>query len=324
MPVITPMFNGKDIAHMNALLIQPTSHCAKNCEGCYAKNFKNADPSVLRNFLRKLDQLNFDANQITMALDTLPINSSAPSNESYMLLDFFSTFLFLSNRFKEQDRSTEFHLTVNHFKDLQSYLQYFHRSSLKLKDIKMISFSNLTDDIPMLKNSIPDTQMNWNFTLFPSNYPVIENINTLETKAKFLDKLHFVDSCYVVLHKPSTGQNVSLHAFKVFIEFKKMIDSLDPEHRAKVHFDTCYTDSQKYISTGYGCSANISKFQIWPDGSVTGCPYKQTPTTPPAKNTEQIFANFLTASSVYDFSKCDIPDTIIGKQNKLLNILEIF
>lgn len=320
--VVVPIITNSAL-HLNALLIQPTSFCALNCEGCYAKNFKNASHQTLMNFVASLSNPKYPvrANQITMAVDVLP-----KSNDSYefeVLTDFFKYFHFAA---RSNTLQTEYHITVNHINNLKTYLDYLEYHEVALSYFQMISVSNLTD-IP--KSWKHKTHWNWNLTLFPSDYPDISKINTQETKDWFVSQLNKVDSCYLVLHKPSTGDKVGLHSFKIFIEFKKMIDSLLPEQRAKVNFDTCFTDSQKYLSTNRGCSANVSKFQIWPDGSVTGCPYKQTPDTPSAKNLQEIFANFVLAKNKYNFNSCNIPDAIYQEQNPTnkynpLRIMEIF
>jgi len=121
-----------------------------------------------------------------------------------------------------------------------------------------------------------------------------------------------LDSVYYVLHKPDLGFPVDVIGY-----FDKM------PRGPGVVIDTCVADSLKFLKTGASCSAGISKFHIWPDGSVTGCPYNQGRETPGSQGLEGLCENInkvYTASN--EFSRCKIPQAIDSKSKpRLLNII---
>jgi hypothetical protein len=82
-----------------------------------------------------------------------------------------------------------------------------------------------------------------------------------------------------------------------------------PEHvRSKTNVDGCLEDTIRFSRTGFGCSSNVSRLQIWPDGSVSGCPYAFNGSTPPGLSLEDLLANIRAARETYDFDRCHLPD----------------
>ncbi len=87
------------------------------------------------------------------------------------------------------------------------------------------------------------------------------------------------------------------------------MERLPTNVRNKVSVDGCLQDTIKYTKTGFGCSSNVSRVQVWPDGSVTGCPYAFSSDGPIGKTAEDILDNIISARKQYDFKqKCHLPE----------------
>lgn len=292
---------------INALFIQPTGFCKRNCNGCYVKNFTPELSATENSIVELLLYLNTregpSANQTTFALDALSLDLS----ESNIMIKLFR--LFLSTRESGIKAGAEYHITVHTVSDFLEYLNLqagigtdleFSLTKERL-DLLSISHINLVDleQLPFLRTLAK--QINWNLTIDPS-------VNTRKTKFNFVQIAQEVDHVYVVLHKPSTGLKFNPDAFLQYQDFLGFIKTLPIEIQNKVTIDGCVTDSKKFLSTGYGCSSNVSRFQVWPDGSVTGCAYNQKRLTPGAKDYEEICKNIYAVSKMYEFSKCEIPN----------------
>lgn len=107
---------------------------------------------------------------------------------------------------------------------------------------------------------------------------------------------------YSIMNKPATGEEIDQSSL---IMFKDLVAKQDP---GDVILDTCYTDSLNSLRTGFSCSAGISKFHLWPDGSISGCPYTQKGTTQPSLTYKDFVQNILQVyHSEGDFARCKIP-----------------
>lgn len=301
-PYITPTE-----AHVNALLIQPTGWCARSCTGCYTKHFENQDkfsayPSLWINIFRAAGQGDegfnkLSTNQITFALDKLSIDSY----KYQIMLDLAYGYFFYAS--KDRTTQTEFHATVHTIDDLLGYTSGLKTNKFNLE---MLSISHLTEasiyNLKTLDILSSKTKINWNLTVDPT-------INLQKIKDSFIGVASAVDSIYLVLHKPCTGNYYPAESIAAYKDFQAFISRQYPEIQRKVIFDTCITDSEKFLSTGFGCSAGVNKFHIWPDGSVTGCPYNQRRLTPGASTVEEVIKNIYQVNQIYrEFDSCKIPN----------------
>lgn len=331
MLVAVPQINHA-FAHVNALFLQPTPWCARHCNNCYVKGFEQKNGNeVSPVFTEILDLVNQPevsnpkrllANQITLALDKRPLkpvnirmdgSHSSIFFKRELMLRYFEKFLIA----KSKSIGGEFHVTVHTINDLFDYWQ----SQTNRIMIDMVSLSTIdSKEISCFQDirSIIAPHINWNLTADPSLKLDKEN---------FYQIAEAVDSIYLVLHKPSTGQHLDIHAFERYQELLQLIKIQPESIQNKVHIDGCLSDSRKFLSTGYGCSSNVSRFQVWPDGSVSGCAYNQERVTPAANNLSELLKNLTQASKVYEFNKCKIPHYLNPNnqhvQNRTNHYLEI-
>ena len=206
------------------------------------------------------------------------------------------------------------HLTVNCIKDLEEYNERCNAPS-GWHNINLLSISNINspDDIKRAKSICKNAKINWNVMSGSLLKMDIEKIKSI---------VRYVDQVYLLLHKAplgSSGNQVAtfLHSLNIIDKLKDNSPQVDnacqiPDLASKFRLDGCMQDANKYINTGNGCSANISKFQIWPDGRVTGCAYNSQFTYGKQANTiEDIVSNLIDAKQRYEFSKCTIPTELV-------------
>jgi hypothetical protein len=320
---------------VNALFLQPTTLCARNCNGCYVKGFEknenfttdsrtNAQLSVFEDLLNKINRdSRYLVNQLTLAVDTLPSIENQLQNEFdfYHLLVVYLHFLGASRANRTSSLEAEFHITVHTVKDLLAYINFTvdkTRNNIKYPlDMVSISHLNPTDGLAVdtirtyfSQNNKP-VDINWNLTVDPS-------INIQKIMDTFEETARLVDSVYLVLHKPSTGSHLQEKAYTDWVRFAEYIKTLDPSIQKKVHLDGCISDAKRFISTGFGCSSNTSRFQIWPDLSVTGCAYNQNRITSATTTFDGLVENIYKASKQYEFSSCKIPDRVDSKADRVV------
>ncbi len=329
-----PVTNEHELV-INALFVQPTYHCAFNCEGCYVKGMEkvagilsNHDHiNVLVKTIKKftgcstLDTYDkydgkIQANQITIALDTPPL----VGEEGWAQMRYFWESVRKIPRWTKcqgiaEWKTTEFHLTcfsphvfmTSYHPPGKTAEDFFHYET-DWKHWDVISFSHLTQaDIPFLaqmKNIRPNVERNWNLTAFNEDW-------TKAHLAYFKIIAEHVDRIYYVMHKPATGEPLDIKKVKTYFDnLAKIKHQLGEDFYKKVTIDGCVQDARKFRDTGFGCSSNISRFQVWPNGSVSGCPYQQSPVTSGATSVEDVIANIRQAAKRYEFDECRIPETL--------------
>jgi len=244
---------------INALFIQPSTLCSFNCKGCYVKEnvigkkLIAMDPDLIKDLVLQagLDKV-FWANQITYALD-----------EGAGLRKQLEYYLKAISSLKELQKDLpQFHLTVHSIATLFRYMQY----GVDFKNLDMISLSTppyLKETFKMLKKMYPKTE--WNLNIF--------------NPVKDLEILKEFDSIYLLLHKKSIGpdsigyKDPNSNRIKNLLSWK---DTLPSELAKKIVLDGCIEDGKNFNKVGSTCSAGISRFQVWPDGRVTGCAYAGT------------------------------------------------
>lgn len=319
-----------EFAHINALFLQPTPWCSRNCNGCYVKGFEKLQSITTSNFYVFKDILNvinrepeadyiergpsfLRANQITFALDKL----SSSTDNSLIMIDLYKDFI----NAKKRSIGGEFHITVHTVGDLDDY-SFSLLYDPVLFDMISISHINVSDlkAFNLIRRDVSN-KINWNLTIDP-------DVNIQKIKDSFQVIAKEVDSIYLVLHKPNTGSFFNPQAFLIHQDFLKFIRTMPKDIQNKVHVDGCLVDSKKFLSTGYGCSSNVSRFQVWPNGSVTGCAYNQNKITGPSTDIYMFLKNLYKASKVYEFDECKIPyhldpnnKNIKCRTNKYLEII---
>jgi len=324
----------------NNIFLQPTWNCAKNCPGCYVHEKENKFLAQQMN-LHAWQHLIVDivggreyiqTNQVTFALDALPTghdNLDAPSTRANMK-SIAAKYLECMAYYKSSD--IECHITTNHINDLRNY-----HFGMAIQNLDLLSISNILsiEQIEKARELAPGAKINWNVTSgdFVSQ---VKRQGWNEVK-KILRK---VDSVYMLLHKAPMGQaGNALSDFFAAVSLIQDLKTVQPESEgqacaapsllSKFNLDGCMNDSRQFLKSGFGCSSNISRFQIWPDGRVTGCAYNsQQQYGNKAEHLEDVVKNLRDAKERYEFSGrnagncCTIPTELKNySNNKHLKVM---
>ena len=121
------------------------------------------------------------------------------------------------------------------------------------------------------------------------NYMVQEDLeqNSFNMGARYADQI------YLVLQKSALGQEQSPKALKSWIKVRKNIKEQYPN---KLIEDACVMDSLHYNHTQKPCGAGSKKVHVWPDATVTACPYDSHHIRRGKNNTKEMFLEELQAA----------------------------
>lgn len=306
-----------NIFECETLFLQPTWTCAKNCTGCYVKEKESKFGSEEIDFdlwLTILDNIffsnrNIKTTQVTLALDTLGQNPFSDSYfKMYKIAAVYSAMARDVKRYGYNPNLT-IHLTVNDVKDLEQYTK-----SELFEGLNLISVSNINslEDIKRIRECAPYAKINWNVLASTFNKKSEDQIRQI---------VRHVNQVYLLLPKAPLGKEG--HDFNSLWKSMRKIPTLFPRDEKqetdgdscvipplinKFILDGCIRDSNTFKVEGTGCSSNISRFQIWPDGRVTGCAYNSHEQYgKKAESIEDILYNLVDARTRYEFNRCTIP-----------------
>lgn len=312
-----------DKIELNALFIQPSRLCAGNCAGCYVKEHVQTKEYMEPTLFGKLiwaaieDRVLF-ANQITVSFDLLPEDDWHKS----ILLAYYKKLSEQVRNAKEQGVDLPaIHGTFTH---ADSFIEYKRSISSHSDPFDMVSISNLptpADAERILANNggaMAGRHINFNHQIpeYICSDNIDEYVKHMETIAKA------VSTIYLVIHKFPVGKEMTVedeirfknrltHDLTVIHTLNKR---LTDNARAKLIYDGCLADTAKFAKDGHGCSSNISRIQVWPDGSVTGCAYAHQSSTGPAETIELLIDNIRAVRKEYDFrEKCYLPSFYLSK-----------
>lgn len=305
--------NGREL---NALFIQPTRWCGLNCRSCYVKEHDGGEEDYHTDWKEQVELFRHfyfsksgcHTNQISISLDNLHKDKN---KASHMITFFNCVFRILLKRFK-LDHTPEVHITAHNYSTLLEYSEFGIHPLIG--GIKMISLSNINlDELNTIRQLHKTCHVNYNH-MIPNNITSL-NIDKYVTKMTTIGRT--VSSIYLVIFKsPIGGERNNL----VKLRDKSSMESdisvistlmrrLPDDVRRKVHVDGCLQDTINHSRTGFGCSSNVSRVQVWPDGSVSGCPYAFRGTTPIGRTAKDILDNIEAVRKEYDFKeRCHLPD----------------
>lgn len=278
------------------------NYIANNCvvHNCYVKESVQAgqmSADLLASTIRYMwISTRFSVDTITLAVDDLPNTEMAA-----IMVSSLREVLRLKSVYGKR---VELHLTCNSMKTLDKYIDNNISLRYIAMNADMISFSHLSEEDELRLEYLRSyTKINYNY--IPGN-----------DLRSFRKMLSFVDMSYLLFYKTGLGRLNDPRAIATFKRSLSEIATWSAEERKKISVDRCIMDAAEYKVSGFGCSANISRIHIWPDGHVTGCPYNKDGGKP-ARNMTGIIDNINAALGEYEFNSCSIPRDYFSKQPTL-------
>ena len=297
------------------------------------------------------------ANEITIAMDDIPSTKTPNSRfKREHMTDLYDLLFQMIHDFKLENKALpKMHMTFHSVKTYLSYIKdarfckdnYMFKESIldvfmnrHLKSVlarpayllDMINFSQLTNTNStkeLLKEIRKLTPVNYNY-LIPRN---VNNLNIKKHVKHLIEIAPMVDHIYLVIHKTPVGkklnsdeiENTRKNMANDLFYIEKMKESLPAHIWNKIDIDGCLQDVKKFKNTGYGCSGNISKMQIWPDGKVTGCSYKNDDPeyqSSGATTSEHLVWHIKNAKTKYDFedAPCHLPDAYDNSEEHIKHL----
>jgi hypothetical protein len=313
---------------VNTLFIQPTRDCALECKGCYVKeHIPNPNQIDLRILVEVFKHFYLgeeaSANQITISLDNMPKDNQVRSAQMF---DFaLECFDFVARH--KTETSPEVHVTVHDLATLESYSKWTAETLFVAVDLISLSYIS-ESDLPAIQKIQSQYKVKINF-----NHMIPHNVssNNIDSHVKHLTAIgEVVDFIYLLMFKrPIHDKLVRIgdteRMRKTMAYAGTMFQRLPPAIANKITVDGCLEDAIRHSKTGQTCSSNVSRFQIWPDGSVTGCAYAFGGDRPEGKTVNDIMDNIRLAQKESDFrSKCYLPEVYNSiKSNGLPRVHEL-
>jgi len=280
------------------IFIQPSNYCDNNnCKHCYvkARNYnQQISVEIFRDLLQTLVSYKPICTQnITISIDGYSCRAEQYSKE-------------ICNIINLQDRPS-LHTTTNTFDCLVNHLQGVNN----IVNLDTTSYSDIKNNIEIIKSfkKVYNKPVIYNLLVHPMGVFGLDfNLD------KFKQIVDTVDIIYVIFTKYSMGKSLTKDQIweyrqrvKNYFKYWNKINKVVPSN--KYIMDRCITESINNLSTGYTCSANSSLLQVWPDGSVSGCPYAyQSTGNRFVKQVDDIIQNLHLAKK-----KCEFYDCLLAK-----------
>lgn len=287
------LFN-RDKIDIDVLFIQPTNYCGNNCKECYLKKRKFAAQVPLEEeielFKKFYNKEGVSTNQIVISVDKLPISS----NEKKFLLSYLKSILSLLVPSNKLNPSVS--LTID---SIPTYLDYRENIKTGWENLTRISFSSFFPEEEKTLKEIKKLGVKTNL-----NYKISNNTIVNSTIQDLLLKQNYFDSLYLIMEKSPISKTNNDDPLNIINKIDQIYKSLSQAIKNKITLDYCILSRKEFLKTGNYCSANITRFQVWPDGSVSGCPYAKESNTKNALASLDILSNIVESKKVYDFEKC--------------------
>lgn len=264
------IFTVSGAVYLDSLFLQPTYKCAYDCKFCFVKQHTYNGPTtpahIQINLLEKFccGLDNCWANQVSISIDAL--------NGEHMQ-EIFDGVIWLAGR-----KKNKLTVTINNTQSLRQYKNW-----PDIFKVDTVGFSNLNaNDIDLVKQY--------------SNV-VLNTIQGAKIEESLLPYLH---RAYLVMKKKPNGMQLKpedLENLKEGIKWARQYKG------PKFVLDRCLLNMRNNIAGVGKCSSGVSRFQVWPDGGVSGCPYAKNGIGS-AQTVEGILENIRRARERYDFDRC--------------------
>lgn len=300
-----------DRVEVGHIMWQPMTACALRCHDCYLSAFREEHPTDDDQGRGSLLSLIYThklikCNQLTLSLNTV---REVPRWLQVGLQRLWK------NHNKHSGSDPLLAITAHDLRTLDFWAQALELPDLAalLQPLGVLSLSVFPyhpDDIVRLKQAC----LTHGVTL---NYNRVASEDIAHTE-QFAIGCKVADSIHVVLNKQPLGAKqptADLYQWHQAVNLARRFPLI------RVVQDLCVRESERYLDEGKTCSACYGRLHVWPDESVTGCPYdaRHICTAPVTRATdrmasaqllERILAVVQTTKDYHPIRHCGIPETI--------------
>lgn len=269
--------------HKTSLFIQPEYKCRTNCPGCYAIDMMGYESNAklgkaIDEYANKSSYV-FD--QVTLSLNNLRLKDTDRSVDAFnMLVDGWNC------------EKENFHVACD-INSLGTWNEVLDMCSVGVLNVsidesKMTYLNNMKQAdfnfraLAKIRLQYPDLHINWNYMLGKdAQVGDILGDGLFETMLNY-DTAPF-NSLHLVMEKPTfktlgnmfDASSLS-HMRSVFLRYLDVATHLKHILGSKLHIDSCVKTvlANLYKKNGYTCRAGVNHVSLWPDGNLTGCPYR--------------------------------------------------
>jgi hypothetical protein len=245
--------------HVSHIMWQPTATCKLSCPGCYVPKMQLESASVdAKIALDVYSNKSVTCRQFTLSADDL---THFPNGLKTIVRGIWA---------KYPDSSLpDLCVTANSWNTVQCWARDLDMTVDQcLKPVSMLSLSTF----PVLGKNISFMveQCHANNTKVNFNYVVRGG----EEQNKYFEMgVLYADQVYLVLKKPALGEPLPRQDLVNWMKARQYAKIYAGKKPEKIIEDQCVMDSMSYNDCGQCCSAHTSKSQVWPNGTMTGCPY---------------------------------------------------
>lgn len=287
MLIITP-----NHLHIDSIILQPTLSCGRQCIGCYLQRYQaaNKEQADIITFISQvIMEEGISTYQLSVSIDKL----NQLENKREYQLKVFSKLHELTRFHKSEHLHVD--LVVHRVEDL---IEYAEALGLDLEEIALTFDSINLSQLP--PRDIASFEIIDNLRDY---IPINLNHLTLGSAASMTRDLFkewedSIDQIYLLLQKPNLGQPfVERETLPALAEIK----ALSEQYPAIP--DRCIGYCKEN-----NCHAGTGFVTVWPDGSVTGCPYAGT--SSPRALGPDILQNIRATLKTEDFKLCQLKNLL--------------
>ena len=298
--------------HKTSLFMQPDYKCNLGCKGCYALKGGDYDSTEFIKRMVEIESLTgenmAEFDQITISFNDLDKDDAAWTYKKCKP--------FVKRAGKEKIHyacsvnSLETYVSIVDLNECSALNISFDRS--KWNKMGLGERMEATDAMEKIIKDHPDLHININFLLeLPDTEEAIDHDYLTLAYAEV-----FADSIHLIMNKPAKDlfNTEYVDKFKeIFEDYVKTAITYKKRFGDKIDVDACVKTLLRNLinDTTYTCRAGTDHISIWPEGKMTGCPYRMPETDLNGKAGSTL--NFLDYDNISDVKISEFPHCLYNK-----------
>lgn len=260
------------LEHIHHIMWQPTANCSCRCAGCYVPQMQQSEINI-DIAIKVFSERSIACNQFTLSADNLTQFPKELKDAVRGIWKQYPRTEVINGIEIAVTGQPELCVTAHSWNTVQCWARDLEMSVddflWPVSILSLSTFPSLGKNIAEMIDQCHrnDTKVNFNYMVKGGE----ENSKAFEMGCRYADQV------YLVLKKAPLGQEQDPMAFANWLKAR---DIAKKEAKDKLIEDTCVLDSihKIHVSTSIQeqntlCGAGKTKKHVWPDGTITGCPY---------------------------------------------------